>query len=94
MQSDTTAEISDTTATHIAFPELKIGIIGTDKGGTFDGLFRSLLNEPDTQHELTLPHTSQYNGVVEGALSLLRDNNIPFLETPSKARPTVCERRR
>ena len=72
-------ELRDLVAEHIAPAGIKIGIVRIDGGGEFEGEFQSLLEELGIKRETTPPHTTQYNGVVERALGLLRDKTVALL---------------
>lgn len=64
---------------HITPANLKIGIILTNVGAKFACPFQSHLDKSVVFHERTPPHTSQYNGIVERSLGLLRVQAIALL---------------
>ena len=79
-KSDAAKELSELVAEHIAPAGIKIGTpVRTAGGGEFEGEFQLLLKELGIKPETTPPHTPQYNGVVERALGLLRDETVAFL---------------
>ncbi|CAN0270740.1 unnamed protein product [Ascophyllum nodosum] len=78
-KSDVVKELRELVAEHIVPAGIKIGTVRPDGGGTFEDDFQSLLKELGIKRKRTLPHTPQYNGVVERALGLLRDKTVVLL---------------
>ena len=78
-KSDAAKQLREPVAKHIAPSGVKIGTVLTDGGGEFEGEFQSLLKELRMKRETTPPHIPQYNGVVERALALLRDETVALL---------------
>ena len=77
-KSDAAKELRELVAEHITPAAIKIGTVRTDGEGEFKGEFQSLLKELGLKRETTPSHASQYNGVVERALGLLRDKTVAF----------------
>ena len=99
-KSDAAKELRELVAEHIAPSGIKIDTVRTDGGGEFEGEFQSLLKELGIKRETTPTHTPQYNGVVERALGLLRDETVALLRCMTagksdrlwaKARNYACE---
>ena len=63
-KSDAAAALRNIIAEYITPAGLKIGYIGTDEGGEFEGEFQQVLDSHGITHEFTPPDTPQYNGVV------------------------------
>ena len=78
-KSDAAKELRELVAEQISPAGITIGTVHTDGGGESEGKLQSLLKELGMKRETTPPHTSQYNGVVERALGLLRDKTVALL---------------
>ena len=59
---------------------LKIDSIRIDEVGEFEGELQQVLDSHDITHEFTPPDMSQYNGVAERALGLLREKSFAMLQ--------------
>ena len=78
-KSDTAAALTNIIAEYITPAGLKIDSIRTDEGGESEGGFQQGLDSYGITHESTPPDKSQYNGVAERALGLLRETSIAML---------------
>ena len=76
---DAAKELRELVTEQIAPAGIKIGTVRTDNGGELEGEFQSLLKGLGIKRETTPPHTPQYNGVVEGALGLLRGKTVALV---------------
>ena len=63
-------------ARYFAPVELKIGVIRTDNGGEVQGALSLLLANVSIRHDGTPPYMTQYSGVAERNLCLLRDTTL------------------
>ena len=79
-KSDTTAALLSLIAEYITPQKLSIKCVRTDNNGDFEGEFKRELDRRSITHEHTPPDTSQYNGVAERALGLLREKAIILME--------------
>ena len=78
-KSNTTAAFLSLIVDYITPQKLSIKCVRTDTGGGFEGEFQREL-ERSIMHEHISPNTSQYNGVAERALRLLREKAITLME--------------
>ena len=78
-KSDATAILKAIIVRYFAPAGLNIGVIRTDNGREFQGVFQSLLAELGIKHERSPQYTPQYNGVAERTLGLLRDKTVALL---------------
>ena len=71
--------------TYFAPAGLKIGAVPAGNGGELEGTFHELLYDPDNQHVWAPLHTTQYNGITERKLRLLRDKTVALLRGMTEA---------
>ena len=79
-KSNTTAALLFLIADYITPQKLSIKCIRTDNCDEFGGKFQRELDRRSITHVHTPPDTSQYNGVAERALGLLREKAIILME--------------
>lgn len=69
----TTAALQSYIADYIFPAERTMGPVHIEKSGEFEGTFQHKPNGLSITYQLTPPDTSQYNGVADRALGLLRE---------------------